>query len=131
MNTNTCFCGFPDDYANCCGKVHANIANATTAEQLMRSRYSAFVLANGNYLMQSHHSSTRPLKDKKAIIKWAKSITWVKLEIIAKTRGNDQDEEGTVTFDAYYYENGKLEVIHEKSVFKKENTHWTYLGLAT
>ena len=130
MNADTCFCGFPADYSNCCGKVHANINMATTAEQLMRSRYSAFVLANGDYLMQSHHSSTRPLKDKKAITGWAKSVTWVKLEIIDKTKGGAQDEEGTVTFDAYYYENGKLEIIHEKSVFKKEDTHWTYLGLA-
>ncbi|MBM1105354.1 Sec-C motif domain protein [Aurantibacter crassamenti] len=96
----------------------------------MRSRYSAFVLADGNYLMKSHHSSTRPLKDKKAIVNWAKSVTWVKLEVIAKTKGKAEDDEGTVTFDAYYYENGKLEVIHEKSAFKKENEHWTYLGLA-
>lgn len=131
MNTSTCFCGSALEYSLCCGKVHTNINAAKTAEQLMRSRYSAFVLANGAYLMQSHHSSTRPLKDKKAIIIWAKSVTWVKLEIIGKTKGSEHDEEGTVTFNAYYYENGKLEVIHEKSVFKKENTHWTYLGIAT
>ncbi|MRI00976.1 Sec-C motif domain protein [Kriegella sp. EG-1] len=128
---NKCYCGLPDEYSKCCGKVHSNINNAKTAEQLMRSRYSAFVMADGDYLMRSHHSSTRPLKDKNAIANWAKSVTWVKLEVIGKFEGNEQDDEGTVTFDAYYYENGKLEVIHEKSAFKKESKCWTYLGLAT
>ena len=48
----------------------------------MRSRYSAFVLANGDYLMATHHKSTRPIKEKKAIVKWAKSVQWLKLEIL-------------------------------------------------
>ena len=59
-----------------------------TAQQLMRSRYSAFVLANGDYLMETHHSSTRPIKEKKAIVKWAKSVQWIKLEIVETTKGS-------------------------------------------
>ena len=125
-----CYCGSLKSYANCCEKVHKNITEAKTAEQLMRSRYSAFVLANGNYLMQSHHSSTRPLKEKKAIVKWAKSVEWIKLEVIETTKGTANDTNGTVTFNAYFYENGKVDVIHEKSAFLKENNHWTYLGLS-
>lgn len=106
------------------------MTDAKTAEQLMRSRYSAFVLANGDYLMQSHHASTRPLKEKKSIIKWAKSVQWLKLEIIEISKGTENDTEGTVTFNAYFNENGKADIIHEKSAFVKEDNHWTYLGVS-
>ncbi|WP_194768269.1 YchJ family protein [Tamlana sp. I1] len=125
----SCYCGSLETYEACCEKVHKNIANAKTAEQLMRSRYSAFVLANGDYLMASHHSKTRKPKEKKAIVNWAKSVQWIKLEVKETTKGLENDHEGTVTFNAYFFEHGKVEVIHEKSAFVKENNLWMYLGL--
>ncbi|WP_282122795.1 YchJ family protein [Algibacter mikhailovii] len=125
-----CYCGNLKDYVNCCEKIHKDLTNAKTAEQLMRSRYSAFVLANGDFLMKSHHSKTRPTSEKKAIIAWAKSVNWIKLEIIDTTMGLENDTNGTVTFNAYFYQHGKVDVIHEKSAFKKENKHWKYLGLS-
>lgn len=125
-----CYCGNLKDYVNCCEKIHKDLANAKTAQQLMRSRYSAFVLANGDFLMKSHHSKTRPTSEKKAIVAWAKSVNWIKLEIIDTTMGLENDTNGTVTFNAYFYQHGKVDVIHEKSAFKKENKHWKYLGLS-
>ncbi|WP_291870553.1 YchJ family metal-binding protein [Maribacter sp.] len=125
-----CFCGSLKSFTDCCEKIHNDILQAKTAEQLMRSRYSAFVKANGDYLMQSHHSSTRPIKDKKAIIDWAKSVSWIKLEVLETSNGQVDDTEGTVFFKAFYYENGKVNSIDEKSTFVKENNHWVYLGLA-
>lgn len=66
---SNCYCGLTKPYDACCGKVHQDIMNAATAEDLMRSRYSAFVLAKGDYLMKSHYSATRPSsKEKKSII---------------------------------------------------------------
>jgi len=53
----------------------------------MRSRYCAFVLANGDYLMQTHHTSTRPLTEREAIVKRAKSVKWIKLIILETTKG--------------------------------------------
>lgn len=106
------------------------MAEAKTAEQLMRSRYSAFVKADGDYLMQSHHASTRPLKEKKSIVKWAKSVEWIKLDVIETSKGTENDTEGTVTFQAYFYEKGKVDIIHEKSAFVKENNNWFYVGLS-
>ena len=126
-----CFCGNTKRYIDCCKTIHDNILNAKTAEQLMRSRYSAFTQGNGDYLMQSHHSSTRPVKDKKAIVSWANSVQWIKLEVLSTTKGKENDMEGTVTFKAFFYEKGKVSSIDEKSAFVKENGHWVYLGLAT
>ena len=126
-----CYCGNSKTYNACCEVFHLNNGKTKTAEQLMRSRYSAFVLANGDYLMQTHHRSTRPISEKKEIVKWAKSVQWIKLEVLETTKGLENDTEATVTFNAYFYNAKKVEVIHEKSAFIKENNHWKYLGLHT
>lgn len=108
-------------YSECCQKAHKDINSVKTAEVLMRSRYSAFVLANIDYLQKSHHSSTRPNKrEKKDILNWTKSVNWLKLEVINST-------EDTVEFKAYFIESGKIDVIHKNSLFVKENNYWTYL----
>ena len=125
-----CYCGSLKSYSNCCEKVHKNQSGAKIAEQLMRSRYSAFVLANGDYLMDSHHTSTRPSKEKKTIVKWAKSVSWIKLEVLETSKGLEQDSAGTVTFKAYFYDKGTVDIIHEKSAFIKEKGLWFYLGLS-
>ena len=115
-----CPCNPTKLYEDCCKKAHQNIHSVTTAEILMRSRYSAFVLANIDYLQKSHYSLTRPSKfEKKEILSWTKSIEWVKLEILKST-------ENTVEFKAYFFENTSLNFIHETSFFIKENNHWVY-----
>ena len=55
--------------------------------------------------MATHHKSTRPTKEKKAIVKWAKSVQWMRLEVLETTKGSENDLEGTVTFNAYFFEN--------------------------
>ncbi len=115
-----CPCNPVKLYAECCEKAHKNIAAATTAEILMRSRYSAFVIANINYLQESHHKSTRPSNsEKREILAWTKSVEWVKLEVLKTT-------ENTVEFKAFFMENGAINVIHENSLFVKENDCWFY-----
>ena len=128
-NTITCPCGSNFDYMNCCKKAHDNLANVVTAEELMRSRYCAFTQANGNYLMLSHHSTTRPTKEKEEIIAWAKAVEWVNLEILSTHKGMKGDNEGTVEFKAYFKEQGELSYIYETSKFIKENNCWVYLGV--
>ncbi len=125
-----CPCGSSKKYSDCCAIAHRTISLVKTAEQLMRSRYTAFTMANGEYLMKSHHSTTRPIKDQKAIEDWAKSVNWIRLEVLETTKGKQNDKKGTVKFNDYYFENGKVEVIYEKSAFVKENGLWMYLGLA-
>lgn len=116
-----CPCNPTKEYKDCCQKVHQNIASASSAEALMRSRYSAFVLANIAFLQKSHHSSTRPSKqEKRALEKWSTSVNWIKLEILNTT-------EDTVEFKAFFMENGIVAIIHENSLFCKEDNHWVYL----
>lgn len=124
----TCPCDKSKLYKDCCHTAHHNIHDVKTAVQLMRSRYSAFVMANGNYLQKSHHSSTKPSKREASEIEnWAQSVEWIQLEVIQTNGGLENDTTGMVEFKAFFMENGRLEVIHELSRFCKENDHWVYL----
>lgn len=123
-----CNCDSGVLYDNCCAIAHSNISLVKTAEQLMRSRYTAYVLANIDYLMQSHHSSTRPIREKQEIVDWTTSVDWIKLEVLNATHGLESDEKGTVEFKAYFKDKEGEQVLHENSKFVKENNHWVYLG---
>lgn len=117
-----CPCNPAKQYIDCCKKVHQNINSAKTSEMLMRSRYSAFVLADIDYLHKSHFSKTRPSRlENQETLTWTLSVKWVKLEVLVST-------EDTVEFKAYFYENESLHMIHENSSFVKENNHWVYKG---
>ena len=121
-----CFCNSSQLFEYCCQPIILGKRIAETAEQLMRSRYSAFVVANINYLMNTHHPSTRPSKEKKSILKWARSVKWMGLEILHTKQGQADDNEGFVEFKASFIEDGTLANIHENSFFVKENGKWYY-----
>lgn len=127
MNSLDCPCGRNKSYIDCCGLIHESVKEAVTAEDLMRSRYVAFVKGNGTYLQKSHHPNTRPTKNEAvAIEKWAKSVTWLSLEIINSRKGSVEDVSGTVEFKAVFMENGRLDIIHENSYFEKDAKVWKY-----
>jgi SEC-C motif domain protein len=121
-----CKCGSNRVAERCCESIISGKRNAVTAEELMRSRYVAFTKADVDYLMRSHHSKTRPTKDRKNIERWAKSVTWLGLVIISTEAGKENENQGKVEFRAIYLENGKLQEIHEKSLFEREDGKWVY-----
>ena len=117
-----CPCGYGSPYADCCGLIHGG-APAPTATQLMRSRYSAFALGLGDYLLHSWHSSTRPDD-----LDLDPEIRWLRLLIEDTTGGGPFDDEGTVTFTAIGREpDGRFEQ-RETSLFTREGGRWVYLG---
>lgn len=121
-----CPCGRNQTYMNCCAIIHNDIRKAQTAEDLMRSRYSAFTMGNIKYLKQSHSKKTADYKDAIELKNWCNSVKWIKLEVISTIGGKKNDQNGKVYFKAYYLENNKQYCIEEKSTFIKENNHWVY-----
>lgn len=121
-----CPCGTGKMYAECCQKAHLAPVFVSTAEELMRSRYSAFTLAKGSYLIETHHSTTCHIVDEKDLEAWAKSVEWLRLEIIQTTTGQSSDNSGTVEFKAHFKEKNKPSYIHENSYFEKEYGIWKY-----
>lgn len=126
--TYQCPCGSGKPYADCCGAIIEGRIDAPTAESLMRSRYTAFTLANADYLMKSWHSKTRNIKEKEAVRRWAKSVKWVKLEILSKVAGEESDSTGYVSFRALFMEDGMMDQILEDSFFERENGKWVYVS---
>ena len=122
-----CPCNTLISYELCCGQVHKSIFNAKTAEELMRSRYTAFVYNLMDYLKSSHSNKTVKYFNFKETSHWTKSVSWIKLEIIETINGSEFDNEGYVEFKAFFKENGMIHCIHGKSRFLKQNNHWVYL----
>lgn len=124
IDTHPCPCGSGDAYGRCCGPCLDAGARAATAEGLMRSRYSAYVLGREAYLRQTWHASTRP-----ATLALAQDapIKWLGLEIKATQAGGAQDSTGMVEFVARYKVGGKAQRLHEISRFIKQDGAWFYV----
>lgn len=129
MTNKLCPCGSSNNWKACCQPIIEGKKVAETAQQLMRSRYSAFTIANGSYLVKSHHPDTRNPKEVRAIENFAKSVNWIKLEVLNFAKDQKEDDFGTVEFKAYYFERGQVQVIHENSTFKRVNGIWHYYGM--
>ncbi len=122
-----CACGSEKPAEDCCEPIISGKKVAETAEELMRSRYVAFTKANINYLMHTHHPSTRPNKERNKIKRWAQSVQWLDLSVTAVKDGLADDEKGTVSFRAFYIENEQYEQIYEESSFEKIDGKWIYM----
>lgn len=125
--SSRCFCGSGLDYADCCEPLHLGNKKAQTAEQLMRSRYSAFCTKNADYLIATHHSSKRKNTDKVDLERNFATAQWLGLNIVATEKGLANDEQGVVEFDARFMQNNAISSLREASQFVKENGQWYYL----
>ncbi len=120
-------------YANCCQPFHTGSSIPQTAEQLMRSRYSAFVLVDVPYIVATTLPAQQALLDKQAIADWAKQTDWAGLEIVKHTPKVGK-RHAQVEFKAFFHadeqqdkhaqgelEQGKtiLQAHHELSSFVK------------
>lgn len=123
-----CPCGSTRIYHDCCGMIIGGKKEAANPLELMKSRYVAFTMANVEYLMRSHHSKTRQVKESKQIKKWAESVQWMGLVILNTQGGEETDDIGYVEFRAVYLEAGQIRQIHERSRFERENRKWVYIS---
>ena len=120
LNFN-CYCCSGKSFADCCEPFLIGTNAVETAEELMRSRYSAFATQQADYLLATTHFSTRDHHDKAEILEWSVSNKWLKLEVLNTT-------ETTVEFKAFYQDGlGEKHIHHEFSAFKKEEGRWFYV----
>lgn len=130
MTTNKiCPCGSSLPYSSCCEHYHLGTALAETAEKLMRSRYSAFVNQNIDYLLKTHHPSQQAANERESLSQSISQTLWLGLHIRETTQGTPNDETGTVEFVAEYkVASGSAGLLCEKSNFIKEDGVWFYLN---
>ena len=117
-----CPCNLGDPYSTCCEPLLTRDKNASTAEALMRSRYTAYVLLDVNYLLKTWHPSTRPANIDPATIP-----EWYGLHIVRTALGSETDDQGIVEFKATSLSQKKAWKLHEVSRFVKEDGQWFYV----
>lgn len=122
-----CPCGSSLTLDQCCGPIHAGERPAATALELMRSRYSAYALANIEYLTQSLHPKARHDHDPVAAERWARNSKWLGLEVLSQEAGAEGDSEGQLEFIAHYRDQRGPHKHHEIARFVKEEGLWYYL----
>lgn len=116
-----CHCGNQQTFDDCCGAIISGNKTASTAEQLMRSRYSAFVVQDKAYLLASWHPDQRPLE-----LDFDPQQQWIGLKIVRKEAGQAGDETGVVEFVARYKLQGKAYRLEEVSQFECVDGQWLY-----
>lgn len=114
-------------YAQCCGPCVEAYDNepAPDAQALMRSRYTAFVLEQADYLLATWHASTRPSQ-----VSFDTSVKWLGLELRAHQLKDASHAE--VEFVARQRDkSGRAVRLHERSRFVREPENgvlrWYYL----
>lgn len=121
--TPLCPCDSSVGYQVCCGRWHhgAQRLMAPDAETLMRSRYTAFVLDELDYLLDTWHPSSRPV----SLQGNESGVKWLGLQVCGHTC-QDADH-ATVEFIARSRYNGKATRLHEVSRFVREDARWFYV----
>lgn len=98
-----------------------------TALQLMRSRYSAFVLSDAGYLLATWDPATRP-----PALELDPALEWRRLKIRGVSGGGDSDETGTVEFIAHYWDATQRQYgrHQETSRFVRRGDTWFFTDAA-
>ena len=141
-----CHCGQSGDYNACCRPLHNGDCRALSAEQLMRSRYSAFVVVNEPYLLETWHPTTRPNsldldpKQKWIGLKVLDTVCFKafeqpdEVEFVARFKINGKDFLWSSTFTTFIpYKNEKTTVIFnegtpEETTFESGLFEYTWLN---
>lgn len=118
-----CHCCSGKKFTDCCQPYHLDKTIAATPEQLMRSRYSAYVEKDIEYLTKTWLPKNRP----KSTSIVSGKVVWLSLNII-KSSNVDTSDEGTVEFLATYIEGGILYTMHETSDFISIEGRWYYVS---
>lgn len=125
-----CLCGLSADgrrvlaYGHCCGRylLHWDVP-APHAEALMRSRYTAFVLARRDYLLATWHVRTRP-----PVLALEPGGPWLGLEVRGHRVDAHDPARAEVEFVARRRDaTGRAYRLHERSRFVRENGRWYYV----
>lgn len=121
-----CPCGSLEPFSRCCEPFVSGASRAETAEQLMRSRYTAYTKGAMNYLYETTHPEYRKGYDHDGTKEWAENSDWQSLEIIASKGGGAEDSVGEIEFKAKYVGEAGEHIHHEVGRFRKTGGVWYF-----
>lgn len=123
-----CLCGSEKKYKKCCRIYHEG-ANPSTAEELMRSRYTAFATKKIEYIINTTHKNNTDYTENIEtwsfdVLNFCNFTKFEKLEVLEVING---DKESFVTFKATLKQANEDSSFTEKSRFLKEDGKWFYV----
>ena len=137
-----CPCGSNEQFKNCCLAIIKGYKQAHSPEQLMRSRFSAYVINDAQYIYDSYSHHSQRSQSVNEIADWASTCKFIELIIHHVSPFNNYHSDHptdlpTVQFTACYLTANKLYEMSEKSRFTKEvisksdktlaSSHWVYI----
>ncbi|MBF0107048.1 MAG: YchJ family protein [Deltaproteobacteria bacterium] len=120
-----CPCGTGINYENCCQPHILGLEKPLSAEKLLRSRYTAFVAGETDYIKTTHHPDTAKDLDMQSIIEWSRNSSWLSLEIINIDESTEKDTT-FIEFCAKYTQKDGTHHHNETSIFKKKDDTWFF-----
>ena len=120
-DADPCACGSGSSFGDCCARALRGTP-PVTAEGLMRSRYTAFVVGDAHHLRETWHPGTRP-ED----VVLDPATEWRGLDIVDTLDGMPGDRRGWVEFHARHRDGTEDGVLHERSRFVWQSGRWWYL----
>ena len=128
-----CFCCSSKPFQACCEPFIKGDKTPVTAEQLMRSRFSAYATAQYSYILDTYTKekqqglSVDDLAQSAQDAKWfALQVHYAQSEESAEPNTSATLHSDTVEFTAFYFEDKKMYQLHETSNFRVENGAWRY-----
>ena len=121
-----CPCLSNQEYKDCCKPFHSESVSPITAEQLMRSRYSAYSLRLVDYLVKTTHKDKLKVSYRKKLVATIHTLEWKELKILRTSLGGEMDNSGKVEFAATYIESNEEHTMIEHSRFRKYKGEWFY-----
>ncbi|MGP7959303.1 YchJ family protein [Sanguibacter sp. A247] len=118
----TCPCGSGSTLETCCLPLLHREREAATPADLMRSRYTAYVLGDADHVWRTWHPRTRP-----ETIDLADGPAWTGLTVQVADGGGPGEDEGTVEFIATWGGPDGPGRLHELSRFLRRGGRWYYL----
>ena len=121
-----CPCGSEKLYKDCCECFLSGTKLPDTPEELMRSRYTAYTKGYIDYIFSTMRDSALKNSDREASRNWSKTSRWLGLQVLEKEMLSETD--ATVLFKVEFEHSNKKQILSEKSVFKKYDNKWYYVG---
>lgn len=125
-NDTPCFCDSGLSYQDCCQPILSGAELPVTAKALMRSRYSAYCQAMGEYLLRTQAPETRKELTAQMLKETAEQQHWMRLDVLSHQAVSP--DQAMVEFKAYQLIDGYLACLHEKSLFRLDGDQWLYVS---
>lgn len=93
----------------------------------MRSRYSAYVLSEIDYLKETTLPIQQALLDLQSMRDWSASSVWLGLEVEQTQLFGGQPEHAMVTFTARWHDGAGEHSQHECSAFVQQEGRWYFI----